>query len=331
MKKKILSLLAAIAMLACTSTAVMADKENNSPDVYVDGEIVKFADQKAVIMNDFTMIPVRGVFNAMGARVDWDGETQTVTINSRNNMIRVKLTIGSDVMTVYNFIDVLSAEETKVTLDAPPVIINDNETYRTLIPLRAISESLKSDVKWDGESFAVYITTPDIEKIENKAALSLSADKAEVAEGDELALYIDLKNLASYPGNFVSGVTASVKYDKENFEFVKAYLCDEKGEQVSGDTGADNADYTEDSLKTVHITINSETAIKADDSVLKLIFKAKNTKPSTFVLMNRYNTQIGHDTSLQLTNSDLVITQLSGNQLTIDQTPVIVNAEAAEK
>lgn len=294
----------------------------------MDNEQIVFGDQQPVIIDDFTMIPVRGVFNAMGARVDWDGETQTVTINSRNNMIRIKLTIGSNIMKVYNFVDIMHADETLVTLDASPVIVNDNETYRTLIPLRAISESLQSDVVWNGDEFAVYITTPDIEKTENKAVFSLSADKTTVEEGESFSLYIDLKNIASYPDRYVGGVTASIAYDKENFEFIKSYLCDAEGNAVAGDTGADNPDYIDGSLKAVHITIDKEAMAKTDGHVLKLNFKAKTSKTGTFTLMNRYNTQIGHDTTLLFEHADTRASEeLDGNRLVIDQTPVIINAQ----
>lgn len=329
MKKKILSFLTAAAMLICSSTAVMAETENNPPAVYVDNSLVMFRDQQPVIMNDFTMIPVRGVFNAMGAKVSWNGDTQTVTINSRNNMIRINLTIGSNIMTVYNFIDIMSSEKTEVTLEAPPVIVNDNETYRTLIPLRAISESLDSNVEWDGDKFAVYITTPDIDKVENKATLSLSADKSEVGEGEDFALYVDVKNLASYPNALVSGVTASVQYDKENFEFVKSYLCNADGKAVDGDVGADNPDYIDSCLKAVHVTINNESMADIDGHVLKLEFKAKTAAAGTFTLMNRYNTQVGHDTSILLLNSETESNLgVEGNSLIIDSTPVIINATA---
>lgn len=331
MKKKIFCLLTAATVLLGALPAAFADTDDNSPAVYVDDEYVQFEDQKAVIMNDFTMVPVRGVFNAMGAKVDWDGETQTVTVNSRNNMIRVQLTIGSDIMTVYHFVDIMSAEKTEVTLEAPPVVVNDNETYRTLIPLRAISEGLDSDVVWNGEEFAVYITTPDIEKIENKATLSLSSDIAEVNADDVFSLYIDLKNLATYPNKAVSGVTASVEYDKENFTFLNAQLCNADGEVVNGDMGADNPDYSDNSLKTVHITINTDSMAKTDGHVMKLNFQAKSSETGTFALVNRYNTQIGHDMTLLLENTETRSTEeLMGNQLAIDTTPVIINAKTEE-
>lgn len=329
MKKKLLSLLTAATVVLCASASVMADTEKNTPKVFVDDELIVFSDQQPVIMDDFTMIPVRGVFNAMGAKVDWNGETQTVTINSRNNMIRIKLTIGSNVMKVYNFIDLMKSEETLVTLEAPPVIINDNETYRTLIPLRAISESLKSKVVWDGEEFAARITTPDIEQIENKATFSLSSDKTTVEAGEDFSLYIDLKNIASYPERYVGGVTASIEYDKENFEFKKSYLCNADGEAVSGDTGGDNPNYIDGSLKVIHITIDKESMAKTDGHVLKLDFTAKTSNPGTFKLMNRYNTAIGHDTSLLFEHANTrAAEEINGNKLIIDQTPVIINAQA---
>lgn len=294
-----------------------------TPKVFVNSTEVYFYDQQPVIKDDFTLVPVRGVFEAMDNKVSWNGETQTVTINSANNMTRVVLTIGNETMSVYHFTSIMSADETKVTLDVAPQIIND----RTMIPLRAISEALGTDVAWDGDKYEVRITTKNYDAEDtNKLTLSLSADKTEVKADEELVLSAELKNLDLYPDMYVSGVTASVSYNKDNFELVKVYLCGSDGEEIPGAMGADNPDYTEDSLKTVYITIDSETALKADGAALKLVFKAKNDSESSFALADRYNSKLGNDVTVLLGGEDNKTKMIEGTDLIIDTTPVVVNS-----
>lgn len=360
MKKKILSLLAAISVLA-SSSAVFADtiaenevtadeavvtsevdeavvtSENAESEkqvkVFIDDTLILFSDQQPVIKDDFTLVPARGVFEAMNNKVSWDGDKRMVTINSANNITRIVLTIDNNTMSVYTFTNIMNADLTEVALEVAPQIIND----RTMIPLRAISEALGTTVNWDGDKYEVHIVTEteddapaDSEKAE-KLELSLTADKTEVKEGEEVTLSMNAKNISLYPNNFVSAVTAAVSYDKNNFEFVDAYMTDAEGNKVAGDTGANNPDYTADSLKTVHVTINSDSAMKADGTLLKLIFKAKNTAESNFALVDRYNTRLGNDVTILLTTmeEDYTNTMLEGKNIVIDTTPVTVNA--AEK
>lgn len=111
--------------------------------VVIDGSYVVFADQKPVIKNDRTLIPLRAIFEALGADVDWNDETKTVT--SAKGDIKISLAIGSDQLYVNG--------EAK-TIDVPAQIIND----RTMIPLRAVAESFGCKVDWVGETKTVIIT-----------------------------------------------------------------------------------------------------------------------------------------------------------------------------
>lgn len=112
--------------------------------VTVNGEEVQFKDQDPIIKDDRTLVPVRGVFEALGASVDWLGEAQKVVVNTAS--VNITLTLNSDLYYVNG--------EVK-ELDVPAMLIND----RTMVPLRAISESLGCNVEWDGDNRMVVITT----------------------------------------------------------------------------------------------------------------------------------------------------------------------------
>ena len=110
--------------------------------VYVDGTQVSF-DQPPVIQNDRTLVPMRKIFEAMGAEVAWEESTQTVTAAH-----------GSDVIVLHIGETALYRNGAVVyTMPVPAQILND----RTLVPLRAVAESLGASVAWDGTSYVVTI------------------------------------------------------------------------------------------------------------------------------------------------------------------------------
>ena len=125
-------------------TAITAAAENDI-SVVVNGNNVTF-DQPPVIDNDRTLVPMRAIFEALGAEVEWDGETRTVT--STKGDIKISLAIDSTDMTV---------GEKTVILDVPAKIISD----RTMVPVRAISEAMECKVEWDSEERKVIITTEE--------------------------------------------------------------------------------------------------------------------------------------------------------------------------
>lgn len=99
-------------------------------------------DVPPVIFAGRTLIPVRAVTRGLGATVDWDAETQTVTIT--RDGIKIILNLGSSQVTVNG--------ET-VTLDVPAELINN----RTFVPIRFISETLGETVEWDPETGDINI------------------------------------------------------------------------------------------------------------------------------------------------------------------------------
>lgn len=110
--------------------------------VTVNGVKVEF-DQSPIIVDNRTLVPLRAIFEALGATVDWDGSTQTVT-SERNNTI-IKVTIGNNI---------IQRNNENIELDVPAQIIND----RTLVPARAVAEAFGCYVDWNGETKTVIIT-----------------------------------------------------------------------------------------------------------------------------------------------------------------------------
>ena len=324
--KKLVSLIAAAAMVSAVSGAAMA--ADNNPAVYVDGREIFFDDQAAVIKDDRTLVPARGVFEAMGATVDWDAEARQVKVTNADESAMVRLTIDNAEMKVYDlsglFAALLSgqdfhAPETVVTLDVPAQIMND----RTMVPLRAISEAFGADVDWNGEVYCVDITTNGAPTAEGAPVLSLAASSDKVAAGETVDVFVNVDNL---PENYyVSGVTALIKYDTTNFEFQSSTLVN--GDTAFGGVGSENPEYAEGYVQSIYITDNADAAAKSNGKIMKFTFKALTDAESSFVLTDGYQTRLGYTTSLLITSSadDSTIGH-QGSTLAIDTTPVIVNA-----
>lgn len=111
-------------------------------DVSVNDKFLYF-DQEPVIESGRTLVPLRVIFEALGATVEWDQETQTVTATKDGKTI--VLQIGSNVMYV-------NGEE--VYLDVPAKLNSD----RTYVPVRAISEAFDCEVEWNQDMLRVEIT-----------------------------------------------------------------------------------------------------------------------------------------------------------------------------
>jgi hypothetical protein len=111
--------------------------------VFVDGDQVVF-DQPPIIVGSRVLVPLRGIFERMGATVVWIQSTRTV--RAQRGTTSVELQIGSRNAVVNG---------RTVILDVPAQIVGG----RTLVPLRFISESLGAGVEYDPASRTVQITT----------------------------------------------------------------------------------------------------------------------------------------------------------------------------
>ena len=113
----------------------------NTIPVFVDGVQIDF-DQQPIIQEDRTLVPLRGVFEALGATVYWNNDTRSVT--AYKDGTTVELAIGSSTMYVNG---------QPRYLDVAGQIIND----RTMVPLRAISEAFGAIVYWDNDTRTVRV------------------------------------------------------------------------------------------------------------------------------------------------------------------------------
>jgi len=140
-KKLATTLLAVIMVLVLIPATVSA---NDTITVSIDGQAVVFEDQQPVIIDSRTLVPVGGVFGALGFTPSWDSPAQTATLTRDD--FTIVITIGSATFTTNG---------AQHTLDVPAQIING----RTMLPIRAVLESVGYELNWNSATRTVVITT----------------------------------------------------------------------------------------------------------------------------------------------------------------------------
>lgn len=115
---------------------------NSKVAVIVNNNPLTF-DQNPLVINGRTLAPVRAIFEALGATVEWKNDTREVISTKGNTTI----TMAIDNTTMYK-------NGEAITLDVAPQIIGE----RTLVPVRAIAEAFNCKVEWNNDTQTVIIT-----------------------------------------------------------------------------------------------------------------------------------------------------------------------------
>ena len=128
----------------------------DSVTIKLNGENMQL-DQEPFIDDGNTLVPLRAIFEALGAEVRWN-ETDRKIYSEKNDR-GIVLKIDSHEMYVYTNILISSRDSvcTTVTLEKAPVIVDDF----TYVPLRAVAEAFNAVVDWDGDTKTVLISTAE--------------------------------------------------------------------------------------------------------------------------------------------------------------------------
>jgi hypothetical protein len=103
---------------------------------YTLSGVLQTMDAAPMVVDDRAMVPLRFAAEALGAKVDWNGESNTVT-----------MLLGDDIVTVV-------IGELAPGMDAPAMIAHS----RTFVPIRYISEALRCEVTWNPDTREIDIT-----------------------------------------------------------------------------------------------------------------------------------------------------------------------------
>lgn len=312
MNKKLTGALAAMSIALSVFTAASAAQ---TPKVFVDDREITFEDQVPVIQDDHTLVPLRGVFEALNADVQWDGEARRVRIESADHLYRVFITIDSNIMEVYKILGVNIAGEipvnsSKIELETPAIIMND----RTMVPLRAISESIGCDVEWLEDTFTADIKSKDYklwiedngEVVKDARPIAALTTEATAAAKDEtFDIYMTIEGLNKITTDKIAAITSTILYDPAKFELVDAHTVMPDGTQAEGFSDIFNASFSADSLKFVGLNALSQIAPTEDvQKIAKFTFKSLTGEEGVFSLSPRVDSVVGNDVGIITINPE---------------------------
>ena len=120
------------------------ERMKNPTYVKVNNEILGF-EELPVTESDRTLVPMRFLFEQLGADVTWDEATETATAKKANTTIN---------FSIDNTTATVNGAET--VMDVPARLVGD----KTMVPLRFLSEEMGYNVEWDEETRMATITTP---------------------------------------------------------------------------------------------------------------------------------------------------------------------------
>jgi len=89
------------------------------------------------------MVPVRDIFEALGATITWDGRAQAV----------IAVTQDSDTIIMLNGIYSVFVNANTFGVDVAPQLID----HRMYVPLRVVSEAMGRTVEWDAAARTVFV------------------------------------------------------------------------------------------------------------------------------------------------------------------------------
>lgn len=157
--KKITAFLLAVTlvpMAAFSPAAATAATAATSIQVEYNQAPIVFPDQKPILHNNRTLVPIRPIAESLGFEVDWNEEMRTVLIKKGDDQIRLVVSQK-----------IARKNGETVQLDAPAQIVNK----RTMVPVRFIAEALDYKVNWDQQAQVVRIAeNTSVAKAEEKNA-----------------------------------------------------------------------------------------------------------------------------------------------------------------
>lgn len=140
-KKSILSLVI-IAMLVTMFASIPLAQAQTPIRVTINGRALTL-EVAPTVQDGRTLVPMRAIFEALGARVHFDSATRLIRAARRESMVILQL--GSRKAWV-------NGPETEI--EAAPVSVQG----RTMVPLRFVAEALGAEVNWNANTRVVAIT-----------------------------------------------------------------------------------------------------------------------------------------------------------------------------
>lgn len=190
--KKRLAILLCLAMVMTVFAVPVLAADTPAVSVVIDGKAVAF-DVPPVIEDGRTLVPLRAIFEAVGAAVTWDAATSTATGVKGDTTVIVA--IGSVSPTINGVVK---------PIDVPAKIVDS----RTLAPLRFVCEAFGGTVTWDAATYTATVvsaggeaaTPPATETPETPAAPGAALDSPDAVVKAAIAAFAPISCEMTFEG-----------------------------------------------------------------------------------------------------------------------------------
>ncbi len=148
--------------------------------ILIDGEKMS-SKIPSFVHDDRTLVHIRFIEENSDAEVEWEQETQTVTVSYDGS--QVELTIDSPTVSI-------DGEERILDKGSIPRLVKyeNEDSARTMVPLRFLAETLGFEVGWDDESKSAYINSQGEEVEEKEDEKPVEEEKVEGPVEEEIIL-----------------------------------------------------------------------------------------------------------------------------------------------
>ncbi|MBU8906838.1 copper amine oxidase N-terminal domain-containing protein [Desertibacillus haloalkaliphilus] len=147
--------------------------------IYIENDEKQYYNNEGVIENGTTLVPLRGIFESLGATVQWNQKEKTIDAAKGDTTVWLK--IGSNTAKV-------NGKEVNISV---PAQVREG---RTFVPLRFISQSLGEAVHWEGSTRTVSVGGDGTGNIESSAWLGQYYNLGYTGTGMTTELYVHQKN-----------------------------------------------------------------------------------------------------------------------------------------
>jgi len=172
-----------------------------APQVYLNGTPLRL-ETAPIQQNGRTLVPMRDIFEALGATVNYNSLNQSIAAQKGTTIVRMAL--GTRNATLNNV---------PVRLDAPA------QAYygRTMVPLRFVSEALGADVSFNGATRIVSINAAGVTnsggtQVAGIRQISIPAQSVVPVELDE-----DISSATAYKGQKFTATVVSERLGDSEF------------------------------------------------------------------------------------------------------------------
>lgn len=188
------------------------NKNDNSLPVFIKDKEVKF-DVPPVIKSGRTLIPVRAITNALGADVEWDEKTKTVTVSKA--VYDAVYGVSTTIVTLKLDSNIILINGKEVEIDVPAQLVSN----RTMVPLRFIAQALNNEIEYDTETGAIIVGEDEDEDIDVDCQLEAFMVELKNKHKDKHARKAIIKKISELKKKKnVSAILVFVKGSEINFD-----------------------------------------------------------------------------------------------------------------